>query len=657
MNRAYSTLQIKAVSETNGKRTFTGIASTPSTDRMGDVVEPKGAQFKLPIPLLWQHDSRDPIGWITAAKVTDKGIEVEGEVASFDEEGELKQRLLKAWQMLKSKLVRGLSIGFNSLESARIDGTFGIKFLKWEWLELSCVTIAANQDASITAIKSIDDALLAATGRGQGRGRQEQPGASGTQQRAAQSGTSIHRSQKGNDIMKTLQELRAARELKAARLNELREAWKAENRGSNEDEGAEFDTLTDEIKALDDEIRVKRFEQINGSAATPVEGKSTDGASRSRSSNVLVRKQDPEDKFEGQSLTRLFIAKAAAFIAMKNGNFVSPADVAQARWGKSHPQLVAYIRAAVAGGGTGSGEWGAELAQADTRFTGDFVTYLYSKTVFDKLPLRPVPGRVHIKGQDGAATGYWVGESKAIPVSKADFSDVELNPLKVAALAVCSIELVTDSQPEAERFIRDSIVEASGQRVDTTFLGSAAAVAGVSPAGLLNGLSALAPSGVDADAVRADLMALYADFLAAKNASGLVMVMTPSMAKALQLLRNSLGQREFPDIRADGGALEGDPVFTGDNVTGGDWILMKPSDIWKIGETGVDVSMSDQATIEQNDAPAGEGDTPTAASATLMSLWQTEQIGFKVVRRINYAKRRTGAVKVLSNAEYGGVVS
>lgn len=164
MNRAYSTLAVKTVEDTSGKRLFSGIASTPSTDRMGDIVEPKGAQFKLPIPLLWQHDSRQPIGWITAAKVTDDGIEVHGEVASIDEDGPLKQRLTDAWQMLKAKLVRGLSIGFNSLESSRIDGTYGMRFLKWEWLELSAVTVAANQDASITSIKSIDTRQRAALG-------------------------------------------------------------------------------------------------------------------------------------------------------------------------------------------------------------------------------------------------------------------------------------------------------------------------------------------------------------------------------------------------------------------------------------------------------------------------------------------------------------
>ncbi len=169
MERAYSTLVIKAIGDEGGKRTFKGIASTPSADRTGDIVEPKGAQFKLPIPLLWMHDSADPIGWITGAKVTEKGIEVEGEVANIDQEGALKDRLTNAWQMLQAKLVRGLSVGFKPLEASRIEGTFGMRYTKWLWFELSAVTVPANAEASITTIKSLDKALQAATGRAQDR--------------------------------------------------------------------------------------------------------------------------------------------------------------------------------------------------------------------------------------------------------------------------------------------------------------------------------------------------------------------------------------------------------------------------------------------------------------------------------------------------------
>jgi hypothetical protein len=457
--------------------------------------------------------------------------------------------------------------------------------------------------------------------------------------------------------VKTLQQLIEERATKSARMSELVELRTKESRKFSQDEASEFDALDAEVVELDDEIRIARHNERQAATAGRVSTGTPAEQRASRGPTIHVKTEDPDDKFKGQSYTRFLIAKAAAFVAMRDGNYVTPADVAQQRWGKTHPKLVQYIKAAVAGGGTGSGEWGAELAASDTRFTGDFVDFLYGMTVFDRLPLRSIPARVHVKGQDGAATGYWVGESKAIPVTKPDFSDVELLPLKVGAIAVASKELIGSSSPSAEMLIRDSIAEASAQRVDTTFLSAAAASAGVSPAGILNGVSALSPSGADAAAVRADILSLYQPFLAAKNASGLVQIMTPSMAKALALLVNALGQPEFVGLNANGGTLLGDPVYTGDNVTPGDWILMKPSDIWKIGDGGVQVSMSDTATIEQNDAPAGASDTPVDMASHRVSMWQTESVAFKVVRAINYAKRRSGAVTVLSNAEYGGVVS
>jgi HK97 family phage major capsid protein/HK97 family phage prohead protease len=650
INRAYAVLEIKSTTGDSGRRTFSGVASTPTPDRTQDVVLPKGARFKLPMPLLWQHDSGDPIGWITSAKVTDKGIEVSGEIADVAEDGPLRERLRTAWQYLKNKLVRGLSIGFNPTKYAFLESG-GIEFSEWEWLELSAVTIPANQEASITAIKSIDRSL-AALGRAGLPPDRTRPGASGQTTGVPAGALSHSRSHKGKDIM-NIKEMIEVRSTKNARLKELIDARQAESRAFTDDEGAEFDTLTDEVKALDDDIRVAKYHSANAAAATPVETKRYSGAGGGGGPTILVRKQDPDDQYKGQAFTRTLIAKALAFMEMRQGNFVSPAQIAEARWGKSHPQLVRYMKAAVAGAGTGSGEWGAELAQADTRYTGDFIEYLYGQTIYDRLPLRPVPGRVHMKGQDGAATGYWVGESKAIPVSKADYSDVELNPLKVGAIAVCSKEWVRDASPSGEMLIRDAIVQASSQRVDTTFLSATGASAGVSPAGLLNGVTAVTNSGGDADALRSDFQELTQPFILAKNALGLQIVTTPSLGMAIGMLTNALGQPEFPGINENGGTLFGKPVLTGDNVGPGDLILLKPSDIWKIDDRGVEVSMTDQATIEQNDAPQGASDSPVAASANLMSLWQTESIGFKVVRSINFAKRRTHAVQFIGDAAYG----
>src|SRR5688572_3654148 len=122
LNRAYAVINFKAVDDE--KRIIEGIATTPTPDRIGDVVEPEGAEFKLPIPFLWQHMSSAPIGHVIEAKVTDEGIKIRAQITKVDEPGKLKDRLDEAWQSIKYGLVRGLSIGFKGIESARIQGTY-----------------------------------------------------------------------------------------------------------------------------------------------------------------------------------------------------------------------------------------------------------------------------------------------------------------------------------------------------------------------------------------------------------------------------------------------------------------------------------------------------------------------------------------------------
>src|SRR5688572_23097818 len=105
---------------------------------MGDVVVPSGAVFKLPLPLLWQHDKEQPIGHVTEARVTTSGIKIKAQIAK-----NVLPFIDEKWALIKSGLVRGLSIGFRPLEDGveQIAGSFGLKFTSWEWLELSCVTV------------------------------------------------------------------------------------------------------------------------------------------------------------------------------------------------------------------------------------------------------------------------------------------------------------------------------------------------------------------------------------------------------------------------------------------------------------------------------------------------------------------------------------
>lgn len=150
--KAYGKFELKEASESSDERIIKGIATTQTLDRDGDIVEPSGAEFALPIPFLWQHQRDKPIGEVVAAAVTDKGIEVEIHLAKINESGKLKERLDEAWQSIKSGLVKGLSIGFLGKEYARTES--GIHFTQWDWHELSAVTIPANSEATITAIKA-----------------------------------------------------------------------------------------------------------------------------------------------------------------------------------------------------------------------------------------------------------------------------------------------------------------------------------------------------------------------------------------------------------------------------------------------------------------------------------------------------------------------
>lgn len=464
---------------------------------------------------------------------------------------------------------------------------------------------------------------------------------------------------KGSTAMKTLAEqvaeLRETRQAKFVRQGEIHQMFQTAPESVTADVRAEFDAIDSELVTLEDQIRMKSFDLRMEGAARPLPNDSR-GIHRdvSRGAPYLnLKNKDIDEKFKGQNWTRKVIAMALA-----HNHHVNPAEIAQQRWGKTNPTLVQCIRmAAVPGGGSDSGEWGSELVTADNRFTGDFIEYLYAMTVFDQLPLREIPANVAVKGTDGAASAAWVGQSKGIPASVGSASSVNLSPLKVAALAVVSNELLADSTPSAEMWVRDLLAEAMSQRVDQTFLSATAASAGVSPAGILNGVSAKTSAGTSADNIRTDIEVLMGDFIAARHVRNLVFVTSTGLALAIQLMRNALGQREFDGVSLTGGTLEGLRLVSGDNVGSGDFILLDPREIWKIGDTGVQVAISREATIEQDTAPQGATDTPVAASANMTNMFQEDSTAIRLIRRINFQKRRTSAVAFVGDAGYGGVAS
>lgn len=669
------------------KRIIEGIATSPATDRMDDIVEPRGAVFKLPLPLLWQHDGHAPVGNVVSAKVSDEGILVTCQFEKVSEPPSLKEELDRAWAMVKAKLVRGLSIGFNPIESSDIEGSrWGRRYTKWEWLELSAVTVPAQQEATITAIKSIDTALLAASGRKQiGGVRLIQPpgstGASSTKSHQlppGRSGVPIQR--EGTDMTtKTIAEqitaLEATRAGKSARMSEVMQKSIDEGRSTDAAEREEFDTLEQEVDALDGDLkRLRSLEKAAAVSAKPVgEVKNAIDAATARAGSSPVVPVKHEEKLDkGIAFTRF-----VSCVALGKGNLMQSMEIAKGRYGESH-EIVGLLKgcvergssvvtkAAVAAGTTSDSAWAGSLVDLYQRYAGDFIDFLRPMTILGKMGQNGIPGptmvpfNINIAGQTSGSTAGWVGESQPKPVTRAGFTNVNLGWAKIAAICVLSEELVRFSSPNAETLMRNELAKAVAERADIDFIDpNKVAVTGVSPASITNGVTPINSTGNDADAIREDVALLMAPFINANlSPTGAVWIMSAVRALRLSLMRNALGQREFPDINMLGGTLEGIPVIVTEYATsdsnGDDIILMNAPDIWLADDGEVTIDASREASLQMLDNPtndAANGGNPTAT--TLVSLWQTNSIGLRAERFINWQKRRSVAVQMLNNANWG----
>ena len=162
-NRAYSVLEIRSLD--SEKRTFSGWATTPAVDRVGDIIEPKGLTFAEKTPLLLHHNHQLPAGWVKFGKPEERGVPFEAEIPEVKEAGTLKDRVDEAWHSVKYGVITAVSVGFRALEGGverMKEG--GLRFTKAELLELSLVAVPANSQAVITAIKSFDEGQPAALG-------------------------------------------------------------------------------------------------------------------------------------------------------------------------------------------------------------------------------------------------------------------------------------------------------------------------------------------------------------------------------------------------------------------------------------------------------------------------------------------------------------
>lgn len=405
----------------------------------------------------------------------------------------------------------------------------------------------------------------------------------------------------------------------------------------NEDEEKQIDALDAEIKTIQKNIdRVKEMIAAGENAAatgTPVAGQSEAEAKASAEGNPnpAAPKIEIVKLAKGIGFAQYARAKLAAALEAKKGNFMSPVDMAkQMGFGDEVQDLVTKATL-----GTTTDVGFASSLVTENRLVGEFVEMLRAATIFDQLSgFRAVPFNSKIPSQLTGGTAAWVGEGAPKPLTNPTYGEVEIKEHKLAAITVYTQELMRRSDPAIDVLVRDDLIEASKTLIDNTFLDAVAASA-VRPAGVLNGVTAVANTGTTAAAYEADLLKLIESFVTANlSLDGSYLIMSETRAAQISLLRDALGNTYFQGMSLRGTrTLMGIPVITSQTV-GDKIILVKTSEILLAQDGGVDVSYSDQATLVDG--------------GTTHHLWQENKFAVRVEKFITWAKRRPIAAAFLN---------
>jgi HK97 family phage prohead protease len=156
MERKHLTFRLDIKAEPAEDGTFTGYAAVfGNVDAVNDVVLPGAFTNTLknrtnPFPLCYEHDTTEVIGVCEEITEDENGLLVKCRLAIKTEDG------LKAYELLKMKAITGLSIGYAVPPTGAIwkDGIRQLKEI--ELYEVSLVLFPANEQATVTAVKSDD---------------------------------------------------------------------------------------------------------------------------------------------------------------------------------------------------------------------------------------------------------------------------------------------------------------------------------------------------------------------------------------------------------------------------------------------------------------------------------------------------------------------
>jgi hypothetical protein len=232
---------------------------------------------------------------------------------------------------------------------------------------------------------------------------------------------------------------------------------------------------------------------------------------------------------------------------------------------------------------------------------------------------------ISVPGVSLPAAG-WVGEGLAIPVVQGTSSSgATLTPSKLAAIIALTNEMVSGA--DAENIMQQVLLENIGASLDLAFFSSAAAVAGVSPAGILNGAISVTPA--TGQGIMAQDIGNLAQALAPVSGNSPIIIVAAAKQAAI--------------IKAV--AIDPPPVYASNALAAGTVVGIVPAAIASANGTP-NIAVSKQTHLHMA-APASDIVTsPGVVGAPARSLFQTDSIALKYTQELSWAKRGAGVAMI-----------
>jgi hypothetical protein len=220
-------------------------------------------------------------------------------------------------------------------------------------------------------------------------------------------------------------------------------------------------------------------------------------------------------------------------------------------------------------------------------------------------------------------TAGFVGEGAAIPVIQGtSTANVSLTPSKLAAILVLTREMIESG--DAEAAMTQVLLENVGPALDLAFFNSNAAVAGVSPAGILAG----AISVTAGTSMTADVASLIAAVAPVSGGNVVHLIAAPKQASA---------------IRAT--LIDPPPTFASNALADKTVVAIVPAAIAS-ANGAPQISASLEVSLHMA-APAAElVSSPGTVAAPQRSVFQTDSLALRFTMELSWTKRGAGVALI-----------